>query len=162
MKKLALCFASITLSITSAALADSASSFMEDAVKGNLAEVKMGELAQQNGGSQGVKDFGRMLETDHKAGNEKAIPLAKTVGATVPTAPPADAQSEYDKLSKMTGKDFDTKFVDAMVTDHKKDIGKYKTAAKDKNPAVAQFAQATLPTLQKHLDTAESLQKQMK
>jgi len=43
-----------------------------------------------------------------------------------------------------------------MVTDHKEDIGKYQKEAKSKGP-LADFAQQTLPTLQKHLQSAESL-----
>jgi putative membrane protein len=43
-----------------------------------------------------------------------------------------------------------------MVTDHKKDISKYEKEAKSKGP-LANFAQQTVPTLQEHLQTAESL-----
>jgi putative membrane protein len=43
-----------------------------------------------------------------------------------------------------------------MVTDHKQDISKYEKEAKSKGP-LADFAQQTIPTLQKHLQTAESL-----
>ena len=39
--------------------------FMNDAVQGDLSEIKMGKLAQQKGQSQGVKQFGQMLEQDH-------------------------------------------------------------------------------------------------
>ena len=46
-----------------------------------------------------------------------------------------------------------------MVTDHKKDIAKYEKEAKSKSP-LADFAKETLPTLQHHLQTAETLAKQ--
>ena len=46
-----------------------------------------------------------------------------------------------------------------MVSDHKKDIGKYEKEAKSKSP-LADFAKETLPTLQRHLQTAEALEKQ--
>jgi putative membrane protein len=46
-----------------------------------------------------------------------------------------------------------------MVTDHKEDIAKYEKEAKSKGP-LADFAKDTLPTLQHHLRTAETLAKQ--
>jgi putative membrane protein len=46
-----------------------------------------------------------------------------------------------------------------MIMDHKEDIGKYEKEAKSKGP-LAQFAQQTIPILQKHLQTAERLAEQ--
>jgi putative membrane protein len=43
-----------------------------------------------------------------------------------------------------------------MVKDHKKDIGDYKKASKLQN-AAGQYAIGALPTLQKHLQDAQSL-----
>ena len=65
----------------------------------------------------------------------------------------------YDRLSKLSGGQFDEQFVKAMVTDHKKDIAKYEKEAKSKSP-LADFAKETLPTLEHHLQTAETLEKQ--
>jgi putative membrane protein len=44
-----------------------------------------------------------------------------------------------------------------MVTDHKKDIRDFEQAAKSQDEQVADYAKDTLPTLRKHLDTAEGL-----
>ena len=46
-----------------------------------------------------------------------------------------------------------------MVADHKKDIAAYKKASR-KNDAAGQCAQGSLPTLQKHLEEAQKIQKQ--
>jgi putative membrane protein len=162
VKSLASIAAATALLVSASALADTSSTFVEGAIKGNLAEVKVGELAQKNGASQGVKDYGRMLETDHGKANEQAKNLAKTVGATVPTEPKPEAKAEYDKLAKMNGAAFDKEFVTHMVDDHKKDIAEYEKASKDSNADVAKFAQQTLPTLRHHLDMAQSLQNQVK
>jgi putative membrane protein len=47
-----------------------------------------------------------------------------------------------------------------MVKDHKKDIAAYTKASK-KTDAAGQYAKSTLPTLQKHLETAQSLQRKI-
>jgi putative membrane protein len=78
---------------------------------------------------------------------------------TPPSGPNKQQKTEYDKMSKMTGAAFDKMFADHMVKDHKKDIGEYQKAAKSKD-AAGQYASNTLPTLKKHLQTAQSLQKQ--
>ncbi len=65
----------------------------------------------------------------------------------------------HDRLSKLSGDQFDNQFAQAMVADHKKDIRAYEKEAKSKGP-LADFAQQTLPTLQKHLETAEAVSRQ--
>ena len=50
----------------------------------------------------------------------------------------------YERLSNLSGAKFDDQFVKEMVSDHKKDIGKYEKEAKSKSP-LADFAKETLP-----------------
>jgi putative membrane protein len=133
--------------------------FIKEAIEGNLAEVQMGQLAQQNGASQGVKDFGQMLVTDHGQANTKAQSVASALNVTPPTEPNAKQKKDYDKMSKLNGAAFDKAFAQHMVADHKKDIAAFQKETKSKNQTVAGFASETLPTLQKHLQTAQSLQK---
>jgi putative membrane protein len=145
----------LTCSVT-AAFAEPGKNFVTDAIQGNLAEISLGELAQNKGSSQGVKSFGQMLSQDHSASNEKATTLAKSLCVTPPTQPNPEAKKEYDKLSKLSGDAFDKEFVHHMVADHKKDISAFKQQAKG-HDGVASYAKDTLPTLEKHLDTAQSL-----
>ena len=50
------------------------------------------------------------------------------------------------------------RFAHHMVADHRKDIAAYQKESK-KTDAVGQYAKDTLPTLQKHLDAAQALEK---
>jgi len=150
----------IAAAVSSSAFAQGADQkFIKEAIEGNLAEVQMGQLAQQNGQSQGVKDFGQMLVTDHGQANTKAQSVAQSMNVTPPTEPNAKQKKEHDKMSKLSGAAFDKAFAQHMVADHKKDIAAFQKETKSKNQAVASFASETLPTLQKHLQTAQSLQK---
>jgi len=130
--------------------------FLKDAVEGDLAEVNMGKLAQQNGQSEDVKQFGQMLQTDHGQHLQQAQQMAQQMGVTPPTQPTAKQTKVYDRLSKEHGAKFDKAFAQAMVKDHKQDIAAYEKQAKSKGP-LASFAQQTVPTLQKHLQSAEAL-----
>ena len=133
--------------------------FIKEAMEGDLAEVNMGKLAQEKAQSEGVKDFGKMLEQDHGEHSQKVQSKAQELGVTPPQEPNTTQKTMYDRLSKLSGAKFDNQFVKAMVTDHKKDIAKYEKEAKSKSP-LADFAKETLPTLQHHLQTAEALEKQ--
>jgi putative membrane protein len=132
--------------------------FIKEAMQGDLAEVNMGKLAQDKAQSDGVKSFGKMLEQDHGEHSQKVQSKAQELGVTPPQEPNATQKAMYDRLSKLSGAKFDEQFVKEMVSDHKKDIGKYEKEAKSKSP-LADFAKETLPTLQHHLQTADALEK---
>jgi len=130
--------------------------FLKKAIEGNFAEVSMGDLAQKNGQSDGVKSFGKMLSADHAAANQKAMDAAKALGVAPPSGPNAKQKADYEKMSKMSGGDFDKMFAAHMVADHQKDIAEYKKEAKMKD-AAGEYASGQVETLQKHLETARSL-----
>src|SRR5262249_58311921 len=50
--------------------------FMKDAAAGGMAEVKFGELAEQHAESDGVKQFGKRMATDHGTANDELKQLA--------------------------------------------------------------------------------------
>jgi putative membrane protein len=123
-------------SIASASAKDKPSeAFLKKAIEGNFAEVSMGDLAQKNGQSDGVKSYGKMLSTDHASANQKALDAAKGLGMNPPTGPNAKQKADYDKMSKMSGAGFDKMFATHMVADHQKDIAEYKKASTIKDAA---------------------------
>jgi putative membrane protein len=131
--------------------------FLKKAIEGNYAEIQMGKLAQQNGQNEDVKKFGQMLSDDHSAANQKAMDAAKSLGMTPPDGPNSKQKAEYEKMSKMTGARFDRGFAAQMVADHQKVLAEYKKEAK-LSDAAADYAKGQIDVLQKHLDTAKSLQ----
>jgi putative membrane protein len=132
--------------------------FLTDAMKGDNSEVAMGKLAQDKGSSQGVKDLGSMLASDHGAHKTTVAGLAQSAGVAVTDDVKDEAKTEMTKLNGLSGEAFDKEFVRATVEDHKKDIAAYQTEAAGTGP-VADMAKQTVPTLQKHLAAAEKLQK---
>jgi putative membrane protein len=145
---------------TTAFAADRASEkFIKEAIEGNLAEVQVGRLAQEKGQRAEVKSFGEMLASDHGSANQKAMQVASQLGVTPPSEPNAKQKRIYGKLSKLSGDKFDAAFAKEMVSDHKKDIKAFEKAAKNTQDPARGFAAETLPTLRKHLETAQSLEK---
>ena len=66
-----------------------------------------------------------------------------------------------DRLSKLSGPEFDRAYMTAMLSDHRKDVNEFKMeSTSGKDPDVKAFASKTLPTLEDHLRQIEGLQKQ--
>lgn len=133
------------------------SSFAKEAAQGGMAEVAMGNLAESHAQSADVKAFGQRMVQDHSAANDKLKAAAEEEHIQLPSRPSAKDRNAINRLSKLQGEAFDKAYAKAMVKDHKKDIGEFKQEAKAANSPVQNFAQATLPTLQEHLQLAEKL-----
>jgi putative membrane protein len=143
----------------SVALADSPdSSFIKSAAEGGMAEVELGQLAQQKATNPAVKSFGAMMVSDHTAANDKLKALAATKEVSLPTSPSLMQKASKAKLDMMSGDTFDKSYVKGMIDDHKTDIKEFeKEASEGKDPQVKAFAVATLPTLKKHLQKIQSI-----
>ena len=133
------------------------SAFITEAMQGDNSEVAIGQLAQAQGTSQKVKDFGRLLVEDHGSHKEELKTLAATAGVPVTDEPSAEGKANLEKLKALSGADFDKQFKAMMIEDHTKDIAKYERQAASSDPQTAALAQKTLPTLRKHLDAANGL-----
>jgi len=137
--------------------AESDDTFLKTAIGVNLAEIQVGQLAQKNGASAGVRQFGDMLVKDHTASNDDAMALAKQHNVTIPNAPSAEDQKTYQDLSGLSGAAFDKAFSQDMVAGHQKAVQLFTDQSASANGDVKSFADKTLPTLKKHLQTAQSL-----
>ncbi|MFM5917562.1 MAG: DUF4142 domain-containing protein [Novosphingobium sp.] len=132
--------------------------FLADAMKGDNGEVRLGQLAVDQGGSDAVKKFGQMLVTDHGKHGSDVAALASTMGVARTDATSADSDAAYARLKELKGGAFDAAFKEVAVKDHQKDISKYQAEASSKDPkALTDMANQTLPTLKKHLAVAQGL-----
>ncbi len=137
--------------------------FMMKAAEGGMAEVQMGQLAQQNGQSQAVKDFGKRMVDDHTKANDQLKQVATQQGITLPAGVSSKDKSEYERMSKLNGDAFDKAYAKMMVSDHKKDIAEFQREANSGSSIdVKAFASQTLPTLQDHLKMAEQMNSSVK
>jgi putative membrane protein len=148
------------MALSAFGLSKSETAFVTEAAGGNLAEIKLGELATQKGTNPKVKDFGNRMINDHTKANNDLKPIADAGGVKWPDRPPQDAQATYDKLSKLSGDQFDRQFVTVMVKDHQKVAQLYEqTLSKASDPQLKAYIQKTLPTVRSHLQHAESIEK---
>jgi putative membrane protein len=132
--------------------------FLTDAVRGHLAEVKLGELAQQRGQSEGVREFGEMLVEDHSKALKQTAELAQDINVIPPALPSAEQTQKRDALARLSGAEFDRQFAAEMVKGHQEEIAKYEKQAQGGDSKVAKLAEDLLPTLEEHLEHAQRLQ----
>jgi putative membrane protein len=132
--------------------------FAKKAAAGGIAEVKMGQLAQQKGTAVSVKKFGARMVEDHSKAGDELKQAASQSNITLPTDMSAKDKATYDMLSKLSGAAFDRAYARDMVRDHEEDIAEFnKEASGGHNPSVKDFATQTLPTLQDHLKEAKEM-----
>ncbi|HUO92441.1 MAG TPA: DUF4142 domain-containing protein [Rhizomicrobium sp.] len=146
------------LVLAAPAYAMSPRAFVTYAIKGDNSEIMLGQMATQQASSQGVKNFGQTLVTDHTQAKQQMTSVADRIGVTPPNGPADEAKQEQQKLQGMQGPAFDREFVRYMVKDHKKDIAKFRREARSDRGPVGQMAAKQIPVLEKHLHIAMSLQ----
>jgi putative membrane protein len=134
------------------------SKFVVDALRADIAEMRMGELAARRAHSGRVRDFGERLRADHEKSFEEISALASTLGVTVPTEPTAAAATRHEALSKLSGAEFDAAFVSHMVTAHEQAVAQFDGQAHaNPNRYLATLAAKALPMLREHLAAALAL-----
>jgi putative membrane protein len=115
----ALASAGIMFSLTAhAAVTDQDKQFLATVSQGGLNEIKLSELAESNATNPEVKAFAHKMVVEHTALGAKMKPFADAWGIAPPAALDADHQAEYDKLSGLSGADFDKEYMAAMDKDH--------------------------------------------
>ncbi|MBV8812322.1 MAG: DUF4142 domain-containing protein [Acidobacteriaceae bacterium] len=143
-----------------AADAGSDQHFVDMAAQTDMLEAHLGQMAQDQGGSQAVKDFAQMLATDHTTDYTQLSQVATQAGLTVPKGLGPEQDKMIKPFEKLKGTAFDRKFAATMVAGHRKAITEYKKASADaQNAAIKQYATNALPVLEKHLQAAEGLEK---
>ncbi len=100
--------------------------FLRKAAAGGMAEVQLGQLAAEKGSSADVKAFGQKMVTDHTALNNNMKPIAEQMGVMLPKKIKKEDQAEYDKLSALSGDDFDKEYLTYMVKDHHEDVREFR------------------------------------
>ena len=133
----------------------------------NKADSTASAMAAAKATSPGVKNFARLMMSEHHALRRQGLELAKKLNIT--PAPPTNdslaplAQQEMSTLQSTPKRaQFDRAYIDQEVAVHQavKDLlAQAKDAAQ--NDQLKDLISKAQPVIQKHLDKAEALQKQL-
>src|SRR5690242_8525302 len=74
--------------------------FAKKAAQGGMAEVKLGQLAEEKGSNPAVKNFGRRMVQDHSKANDQLKSATSKESIPLPNEVDKSDQATYDRLSK--------------------------------------------------------------
>ena len=132
--------------------------FLMMAAQGNIAEIQMAQLAKQKSQSNQVQNYAQRIIEDHTTSNNEVMQIMQKKGFTMPKSPPAEAVAMMKKMKAMPSSKFAKMYMQDMIKDHTKDIADYQNEAKHGyDDDVKAYAMKTLPTLQSHLQLAQTL-----
>ena len=135
------------------ALSSADRKFVQEAAESGMMEVEAGELAQQHGQSDQVKEIGSTLVEDHTQANQELKQIASEQGIDLPAQIGKKKQNMLTKLEQASAEEFDRIFLRQQEKAHRQSIQRSDhVAAQSENQAIKEFAAKTLPTLRKHLE----------
>jgi putative membrane protein len=117
------------------AQSDDDKKFLTMAAQSDQNEIALSKLAEQKATNAMVKAFAEKMITEHTQMTTSMKSFVDAWGSTPPTGPDADHQKELDKLSGLSGNDFDKAFMKDMVSDPTKTLSAFIKEAKDTKDA---------------------------
>lgn len=133
--------------------------FIREATIGGTAEVQAGQLAEQKGETQPVKDFARRMVRDHRKANNVLADIAKTDRVPQPDQLDEEHRVMHSELEKMSGNLFDRAYIGGQIGDHQKTAQLLEwEIGSGENEQLKSYAADTLPVVLQHLEMAQHIQ----
>jgi putative membrane protein len=133
----------------------------------NQADSAAGAVAARKGTSADVKQFAKLMMSEHHALRAAGEKLAKKLGVTPqpPAEDPVKAMAEAEMAALQSapkGAEFDRVYIEQEVTAHKAvlDLAE-KAHGATENAELKGLIEKAKPVIQKHLEQAESIQKKL-
>ena len=137
-------------------------------VTANQVDIDAGKLAETKAHAADVKDFAKLMVTDHTGVNKAATDLVhKLKVKPEPNDTSASLKKGGDeniaKLKKLKGKEFDRAYIDNEVTYHQAVLDAVDKTLEPsaKNAELKALIQKVRPAFVQHLDHAKHLQMQL-
>ncbi len=132
------------------------------AATSDMNEIGLSQQALSKSTNEEVKKLAQMMIDDHTKSSEELKPIAASKGVVLPAEMDSKHKSAMEKMTSMSGMEFDTAYVKMMVKDHEKAVALYQKETDGGKDAEAKtFAAKTLPVVQMHLDMSRKLMSSM-
>jgi putative membrane protein len=136
--------------------------FVQQMAMGNLAEVELGEVATKKGANAKVKTFAQRMITDHGKANAELKSLAMSKQVAWPSGVGDEHKATIDRLSKLSGAEFDRAYATNMVEKHQKTLDTLKRQSMSgKDEQVKAWAAKTATAVEEHLKMARDLDREV-
>jgi len=148
---------------TAGTSADVDRNWVNDQLAAGDMDVRLGRLAQERGSSADVRAFGAMMVEKHTMAGTELKRIASRHDVTRDDRDKNEGKEHFEHLSKLTGKEFDTEYLDLMVDAHERAVSALEDKARDddEHADVREWAAKTLPEVKQHLERAKSLRERL-
>lgn len=139
-----------------------AEDFLARASEWNSVQKELGQFASKNAAAQEVKDLGTRLAASHTGMEKDFTKAAKDLKIVIPNAPNKEERDQIAAIEKLTGNDFDRKFVAFVIEGHEKALKQVEDQGKAaKEDVLKTCCELTAKVLRSHLDDARGVQKKL-
>ncbi len=121
----------------------------------NHAGLETGKLAVAKGTRDSIKIFGQMMVNDHTGLLIQVNALAVSAGISLPTGPDSAHLAFTQQLSLLSGRSFDTAYINGQVRDYKAILAAVRNEINNGHRVeIKNFAIDILPAMQSQSDSA--------
>ena len=138
-------------------------------VTANQVDIDAGKLAESKGASQAVKDFGKMMATDHTGVNKQALALATKLNVKPEDNPTSQSlkqggEANVKALRGLSGNAFDKAYINHEVEYHQSvlDAVDKTLIPSASNAELKALLVKVRPAFVAHLDHAKMIQSKLK
>ena len=132
--------------------------FVAKVSQGGMFEVRLGQVAADQGSTQDIRDQGNTEAHDHALVGDKLKSIAGGIGITFPDTLNAQFQGRLDRLKALSGSAFDSAYLRAMQDIHAKDGAAFaEEARRGSDPKLRAFATETHRIVVRHVGELKAL-----
>lgn len=133
--------------------------FATHLAQANMAEVALGKLAQEKAQSDDIKKFGQKMIDEHTKAEQDLEGIASKNNLTLPQDVSPEQKTQQDRLSKLSGAQFDRAYMRMMVMDHTR-VGnalQHESRKVSANADLKDYATRMYPSVSDHLTMAKTI-----
>jgi putative membrane protein len=132
--------------------------FLTRAAENSRLEIQAAKLAAEKATQPGIKLFAQMMIAAHSRVSDSLAQLAIMKGLELPAGPGKEGAALIQKLTQLSGEDFDELYLTEMLKAHQKALSDFNEASRSAPDAdIQNFARSQLPVLRDHFRVAQTL-----
>ena len=130
--------------------------FLEQALRVNQLELRLGELAADRGASPDVRSMGQTMVKNHTALGRQLADLSIQSGGSANVVLTSDQQATFDRVAAQSGSAFDGVFKQTVDAGHVKELAMYRDeVGRATNPQLRELADRRVTKLQETVAKAD-------
>lgn len=152
--------------ITTAAAAPgapiSADGFAREALTGDIFEIESSRLALERATDDRLRQFAQMMIEDHSRAQDRLMEAVDVLGIDPPRQPTPRQIALLDRLSGLSGPQFDLEYSQAQVDAHQAAVSLHEQFLRSgRNPQLQAQAEERLPMLSGHLEAIRPIAEEL-